>query len=48
MNQITLEQTRDALLKTQYVTEVPEDIRTKITVHFVRQIPEMLAIAIKS
>jgi quinolinate synthase len=29
MNQITLEQTRDALLKTQYVTEVPEDIRVR-------------------
>jgi quinolinate synthase len=29
MNQITLEQTRDALLKTQYVTEVPEDIRLR-------------------
>ena len=29
MNQITLEQTRDALLKTQYVTEVPEDVRVR-------------------
>jgi quinolinate synthase len=29
MNQITLEQTRDALLKTQYVTEVPEEIRLR-------------------
>src|SRR5512136_2610930 len=29
MNQITLEQTRDALLKTQYVTEVPEEIRVR-------------------
>ncbi len=29
MNQITLEDTHDALLKTQYVTEVPEDIRVR-------------------
>ncbi len=29
MNQITLEQTRDALLKTQYITDVPEDIRVR-------------------
>ena len=29
MNQITLEDTRDALLKTQYVVEVPEDIRLR-------------------
>ena len=29
MNQITLEDTRDALLKTQYVIEVPEDIRRR-------------------
>ncbi len=29
MNQITLEDTRDALLKTQYVVEVPEDIRRR-------------------
>jgi quinolinate synthase len=29
MNQITLEHTRDALVKTQYVTEVPEDIRVR-------------------
>ncbi|CAG0934795.1 quinolinate synthase [Thermoflexales bacterium] len=29
MNQITLEQTREALLKTQYVTEVPEEIRVR-------------------
>lgn len=29
MNQITLEDTRDALLKTQYVVEVPEDIRER-------------------
>jgi quinolinate synthase len=29
MNQITLEQTRDALLKTQYVTEVPEEVRVR-------------------
>jgi quinolinate synthase len=29
MNQITLEMTRDALLKMQYVTEVPEDIRAR-------------------
>ncbi len=29
MNQITLEDTREALLKTQYVTEVPEDIRVR-------------------
>ncbi len=29
MNEITLEETRDALLKTQYVIEVPEDIRVR-------------------
>ena len=29
MNQITLEAVRDALLKTQYVVEVPEDIRVR-------------------
>ncbi len=29
MNQITLEDTREALLKTQYVVEVPEDIRVR-------------------
>ncbi len=29
MNQITLEMTRDALLKMQYVTEVPEEIRVR-------------------
>ncbi len=29
MNEITLEETRDALLKTQYVIEVPEDIRRR-------------------
>ncbi len=29
MNQITLEDTREALLKTQYVVDVPEDIRVR-------------------
>ena len=29
MNQITLEDTREALLETQYVVEVPEDIRER-------------------
>ncbi len=29
MNEITLEETRDALLKTQYVIEIPEDIRRR-------------------
>ncbi|HET7376378.1 MAG TPA: quinolinate synthase NadA, partial [Anaerolineae bacterium] len=29
MNQITLEDTHEALLKTQYVVEVPEDIRER-------------------
>jgi quinolinate synthase len=29
MNQITLEDTREALLKTQYVVEVPEDVRLR-------------------
>ena len=29
MNQITLEDTRDALLKTQYVVDVPEEIRVR-------------------
>jgi quinolinate synthase len=29
MNEITLEETLDALIKTQYVIEVPEDIRTR-------------------
>jgi len=29
MNEITLEETRDALLHTQYVIEVPEDIRVR-------------------
>ncbi|NKB23984.1 MAG: quinolinate synthase NadA [Kiritimatiellae bacterium] len=29
MNEITLEETRDALLKTQYVIDVPEDIRIR-------------------
>ncbi|MBU0677451.1 MAG: quinolinate synthase NadA [Verrucomicrobia bacterium] len=29
MNEITMEETRDALLKTQYVIEVPEDIRVR-------------------
>ena len=29
MNQITLEAVRDALIHTQYVVEVPEDIRLR-------------------
>ena len=31
MNEITLEETRDALLHNQYVIEVPEDIRARAT-----------------
>jgi quinolinate synthase len=40
MNQITLEDTRDALLKLQYEVTVPEEIRLKAK----RSIDRMLAI----
>jgi quinolinate synthase len=38
MNEITLEETRDALLKTQYVIEVPEDIRRRALVALERML----------
>src|SRR5690606_32312818 len=41
MKEITLEETRDSLLKTQYVIEVPEEIRVKAR----RSLERMLEIA---